>query len=208
MTSKDEFLANFQMAARPISPTDHTGGLRLDPKHLESLLRRVPSWLTPRAVKSFDIKDFAELPPDAQRALESAVEQFQSVAKRAPRRPPAPAELVDQALPAFLTIFELVHPYLDEYAPYPILKQASLPDYVTDFAIKVGRDWDGDPSIWVWVIIKDEAADSDFSKRAAAIRELVPAVLEDAEIPRWPYIRFRTQSEQNEVEREELSSVP
>src|SRR5436309_10514727 len=98
MTSKDEFLANLKIAARPISPTVHADGIRLDPQYLASLLRRAPSWLTPRAVKGFDIKDFAGLPPDAQRALESAVERFQSVVKRAPRRAPASPELVDEAL--------------------------------------------------------------------------------------------------------------
>jgi hypothetical protein len=79
---------------------------------------------------------------------------------------------------------------------------------VTDFAIKAGLDSSGDPALWVWVIVKDEAADSHFSEKAATIREQVVAVLEDARISRWPYVRFRTESEQNEVEVEELSSVP
>ena len=64
----------------------------------------------------------------------------------------------------------------DEYAAYPILKQAPFPDDVTDFAIKAGLDSSGDPALWVWVIIKDEAADSHFSEKATAIREQVVTV--------------------------------
>ena len=172
MTPKDEFLTNLKIAARLLSPTVHADGIRLDPKYLENLLRRSTIWLTPRVVEGFDIKVFSELTHDARRTLESQVERFQAVAKRAPRRAPAPTELVDEALPAFLKILETVQPYLDEYAAYPILKQAPLPDDVTDFAIKAGLDSSGDPALWVWVIIKDEAADSNFSEKyAAAIRE-------------------------------------
>ena len=207
MTSRDEFLTNLSNAVRPPLRTFHPNGIRLNRPYLERALQRSPIWLTPRAVKGFDIKDFPELPPDAQRTLASEVERFQSVAKRAPRRAAAPPDLIDQALPAFLTIFETMEPYLDEYAAYPLLKQARLPDDVIDFAIKPGPDWEGDPAVYVWVIIKDEAADSSFREKAAAIREQVRNVLEDADIGRWPYVRFRTESEQNELEAEELSRV-
>ena len=119
-----------------------------------------------------------------------------------------PAELTDEALPVFLKILEVLEPILDEYAAYPILKQAELPDIVTDFAIRAGLDSTGDPGVWVWAIIKDEAADPEFRKQVAEVRRQADDALQDADIGRWPYISFRTESEQHELEAEELSRVP
>jgi hypothetical protein len=127
MTSRDEFLTNLKIAARPLSPTVHADGIRLDPKYLEDLLRRSATWLTPRAVEGFDIKDFSELTRDARDTLQSQVERFRSVAQRAPRREPASTELVDEALPAFLEILETIQPYLDEYASIPSSSRRNSP---------------------------------------------------------------------------------
>jgi hypothetical protein len=207
MTSQELFLTNFKRAAHPISPAAHSNGIRLDPAYLEVLLRRSTSWLTPRAVKGFDSKDFSELNEDARSALKAAVEQFSSIAKRAPRDGPAPTELVDEALPVFLKILEVLEPILDEYAAYHMLKHTELSDFVTDFAIRAGLDSTGDPGVWVWVIIKDEAADLKFREQVAETRRQVDAAIHEADIGRWPYIRFRTESEQHELEAEELTRV-
>ena len=82
MTSKEQFLANFKHAAYPISPAAHSNGIRLDPAYLEILLRRSTRWLTPRAVKGFDIKDFPELTDDARKTLSAEVERFRSIAQQ------------------------------------------------------------------------------------------------------------------------------
>ncbi len=206
MTSKELFLTNFKRAAHPISPAAHSNGIRLDPAYLEVLLRRSTGWLKPRAVKGFDSKDFSELTEDARNALRAAVEQFSSIAKRAPRDQSPPTELVDEALPVFLKILEILEPILDEYAAYHVLKHTELSDFVTDFAIKAGLDSSGDPAVWVWVITKD-APESEFLKQARQIRPQVQETLQEAEIGRWAYIGFRSESDQHELEAEELTRV-
>jgi hypothetical protein len=206
MTSKELFLTNFKRAAYPISPAAHSNGIRLDPAYLEILLRKSTGWLTPRAVRGFNANDFPELSQDARNALEAQVERFSSIAQRAPREGTAPPELVDEAIPVFLKTVEILEPILDEYAAYHVLKHTELSDFVTDFAIKAGLDSSGDPAVWVWVITKD-APESEFLKQARQIRPQVQETLQEADIGRWPYIGFRSESEQHELEAEELTRV-
>jgi hypothetical protein len=80
------------------------------------------------------------------------------------------------------------------------VKKASLPDTVRDLSYRLDVDASGAPAVWVWVVVDDAAASSrDFPAVAAGIRDAIRNALQQAGIDRWPYVRFRTRSEQAEV---------
>jgi hypothetical protein len=80
------------------------------------------------------------------------------------------------------------------------VKKASLPDTVRDLSYRLDVDASGAPAVWVWVVLDDAAASSrDFPAVAADIRDAIRNALQQAGIDRWPYVRFRTRSEQAEL---------
>jgi hypothetical protein len=80
------------------------------------------------------------------------------------------------------------------------VKKASLPDTVRDLSYRLDVDASGAPAVWVWVVVDDAAASSrDFPAVAAGIRDAIRNALQEAGIDRWPYVRFRTRSEQAEL---------
>ncbi len=80
------------------------------------------------------------------------------------------------------------------------VKKASLPDTVRDVSYRLDIDASGAPAVWVWVVVDDAAASSgDFPAVAAGIRDAIRSALQQAGIERWPYVRFRTRSEEAEL---------
>jgi hypothetical protein len=81
-----------------------------------------------------------------------------------------------------------------------IIEAVDLPPYVVDQVVEVGEDASGDPAIWVWIIVADDATDRpEFFDESMAIEDRIFSALEQAGDERWPYVRFRTRSEQAEV---------
>jgi len=72
---------------------------------------------------------------------------------------------------------------------------------LTDVRIESGKDQTGDPALWVWLILREAA----FRKNARpALRQMEEAVrrrVSSVDPSIWPYIRFRTDAEQREVEK-------
>jgi hypothetical protein len=80
------------------------------------------------------------------------------------------------------------------------VKNAALPDTVREVSQRVDVDATGAPAVWIWVVVDDAAAvRPDFPSVAAAIRDAIRDALEQAGIARWPYVRFRTRSEEAEL---------
>jgi hypothetical protein len=198
--TRDEFLLNLRTAAQFLSPTVQVNGIRLDPGYLEDVLRGATIWLTPKAVEGFDPDDFAELSADDRQRLIRAVEQFREIASQVPRDAPATDQQIREAAPAFISILTIVRPYLEMFKIYHALKRESFPDYVKDFAVKVGEDSTGDPAAWIWVIIADRVGGREFITKVPEVRERVEEALRRERIDLYPYLRFRTESEQRELE--------
>ena len=203
--ARDEFLSNLRTAVRFLAPEVQVNGIRLDPDFLARVLDTNATWLTPKAVEGFDAEDFPELPADQRRQLAEAVACFRAVAARVPRREPPPQDLLDEARPALVTILTLVGPYLEGFQVYHALKRQIFPDYVRDFAVRIGGDWTDDPAVWIWVIIADRVGGYQFIDKVPEVREPVEEALRGAGIDRWLYLRFRTESEQAEWEAEQLA---
>jgi len=70
------------------------------------------------------------------------------------------------------------------------------PEFVKNFHFEFEEDLDGDPAVWVWVIVGDGEAEADnFPERYGTTRSWISTALSETHIQRWPYIRFRAESE-------------
>ena len=73
----------------------------------------------------------------------------------------------------------------------------SLPDWVSEMRFETGEDASGDPALWIWVEFQDAAATPEnYSANTKQVRDLVEACVRKLDTDRWPYIRFRTTTEQ------------
>jgi hypothetical protein len=75
------------------------------------------------------------------------------------------------------------------------------PRFVRDFSLTLDHDLDGDPAVFLWVVIDDDAFERPdfFEQRDAARRWITEALATEAlateGIERWPYLRYRGVSE-------------
>ncbi len=87
-----------------------------------------------------------------------------------------------------------------------ILGSIERPSFVTEIRHILDNDWSGDPAVRIWVILRDDIADSgEILEYSQPIRSTIARALRDAEIDRWPYVHFRGQSEQAELDRAEAA---
>jgi hypothetical protein len=199
-----EFWANVLTAARLVSPRAAVDAPRLDANRIERILRKRHDWLTPRAVQGYDPDDFEFLSVEERRDLEESVHRFLQVAEQVPATARASEAQVQAALPAFRRIMEILRP--DKYADLDALiigkrieqfLRGRLPEWVKELVFETGNDAQGEPALWIWVEIDDDAAAEEvFSQNTRSARNIVDAAARKLAAERWPYIRFRTTSEQ------------
>jgi hypothetical protein len=199
--AKLEFLQNLKIARNLFAHRVQTDHPSLDPRKVEGQLERAAIWLTPSSVKGFDDRDFPELPATVRGELKDSVAQFVRVAKKVPpTKPPKPQD-VKEAMSALLKVIKILDRYLATDAEtkhiQDALQQVKFPSFVRNFEFELRPDWTDDPAIWVWIFVDDAAAgQQDFPAAAAKIEQSVRDALAAAGVARWPYVRFRTVSEQ------------
>lgn len=203
---KEQFLENVRAAADYLSPAFHVNGIRLNPEHLSELLRERLFWLTPAAVEEFDPDDFGELSDEARERLARDVEAFRAIAEQASAEKSPSKDQVREASAHFISILSTLQRHLEGFNLYHALKQRAFPEIVRDFAIKIGDDSTGDPAVWVWVILAEPVEGPRIVEILREMQTGVDAVLRRLKIDRYPYIRFRTEAEQRELEMEEMSA--
>ncbi len=87
-----------------------------------------------------------------------------------------------------------------------VLGSIQLPSFVTEIRHVLDDDWSGDPAVLIWVILRDDMAESaEILELTRPIRSTIVQALRDAGIDRWPYVRVRGQSEQAELDRAEAA---
>ena len=80
------------------------------------------------------------------------------------------------------------------------------PPELAELRFNTGRDSAGDPAIWIWAILTDEAGeDKVFAKHAASIRQLLEDVERRIVPDRWPFVRFSTVGEEQDLQRARAS---
>ena len=201
--ARSNFLRNLRTAAGFLSPIAQVNGIRLEENHVADVLRRATIWLTPKAVEGFDPEEFPELSADARERLSRDVGRFEEIARGVVGDPPATDEQIRDALPLFQVILAMMWPYLEGFRVYAALKRQRFPKFVRDFAVKVGEDSTGDPATWIWVIVDDEVVEHKRKALVARIPEiqgLIEEALDRAEIRLYPYLSFRSESDQRKQE--------
>jgi hypothetical protein len=203
--AKQEFIQNVRLARNLFFhrvEADHPG---VNADEIARRLSRAALWLTPAAVRGFDALDFPELPANTREELERSVREFTEVASQVPDDGPASAEQEAAAIRGFQNILRILQPYF----PTPeeltqlrtAMKAVNLPDSVQTWDYEFGRDSSGDPAVWIWIVVDDEAAvDVTFTAATTRLQRDIHRALQRAGLDRWPYVRFRTFSEQRALQ--------
>lgn len=77
------------------------------------------------------------------------------------------------------------------------IESAKLPGYVREVQSELGVDSTGAPAVWLYVIVTNKEAKSpEFGMHTMRIRDSLGDAIRDHGVDRWPYIRFRSVSEQ------------
>jgi hypothetical protein len=205
-----EFWANVRSAGGLILRRAAVDSPRLDANRIERILRRSRKWLTPKAVEEFDPADFAFLSDEERRDLQDSVNRFLQVVEHVPERGRPSEEQVEAALPPFRRIVEILRP--DKYADLDALVigkrleqylRGRLPDWVRELVFETGNDATlGEPALWIWVEVADEAAkEGVFSQNTRTVRSIVDPAGRKIAPDRWPFVRFRSSSEQRPAKR-------
>src|SRR6266849_2051767 len=104
---------NVRTAARLIAPGAVADSPKLDTGKIERILRGATFWLTPRAVDGFNPVDFNFLTLGERDALTESVNRFREIARQVPPDQQPTDEQIQQALPPFLRVLEILRP--DKY---------------------------------------------------------------------------------------------
>jgi hypothetical protein len=202
--AKMKFLKNLNTARHLFWNRVNTSRPARDPATVESQMDRATSWLTPSSVRGFDIRDFAELPPAAKTDLQTGVERFRQVAKQVPPTQPANATQTQEAMTALLQVFEILNPYYfpgdESQRLQEVMESLALPEWVLTWEFEFRFDFSGDPAVWIWIIVDDQAAArEDFMQQSREVREKLRTSLWAAGIQHWPLIHFRTAGDQRSL---------
>lgn len=175
------------------------------------------SWTDVAAVAGYDPADFDFLPDADRERLTALVAEYHAAATElasADRtRAPIPlsesrrGELRGQAGDALQQIILLLEQ--DRYRDPDALRfgklveqqfRGHLPDGVAELRFLAGEDSAGEPAIWVWAFLSDEATATDelLVKTGRMVRPILRAAARTAAPNHYPYILFRGISERVE----------
>ena len=125
-------------------------------------LREGTSWLTPRAVDGFEVKEFSFLPDDERSKLAKLVADFQMVASSISPTAAVPEDTVERAIPVFLDVVRLLE--FDRYGDAEAFRLGKMieqdllqPANCKRFTgFNTGLNHSGDPALWIWVFLTDD----------------------------------------------------
>ena len=206
MAFQDFWMSVRRAAGRIVPETRVVDSPRLDPNEIERTLRGgTTRWLTPRAVAGFDVKDVDFLPAAERKRLAKLVKDFRTLVARVNPKEPSPEDVVERALAIFRDIILLLefNRYEDPEA-YRLGKQiekaikAQWPEELAEVRFSTGLDHTGDPGIWIWVFLTEEASmtDDQFLDNAKKLRHWLDAIAREVVPDRFPYISFRSIAEE------------
>lgn len=203
--AKQEFIQNVRLAQNLLSHRVEANGHGVNADQVARRLSHAALWLTPASVRGLDADDFPELSDAAREELERSVREFRQVAEQVPEDGPATAGQEAAARRSFLNVVRILEPYF----PTPeelrrlrgALKEVHFPSVVETWDYEFGRDSSGDPAVWIWVLVDDVAADdATFTDNTVRLRREIHQAIQRAGLDRWPFVRFRTVSEQRSLQ--------
>ena len=81
------------------------------------------------------------------------------------------------------------------------IKGVKFPRGFVSWESRFGQDSSGDPAVWIWVIVDDDAADDPgFTAESTRVSREIREALQRTGSDRWPYVRFRTATEQKSLQ--------
>lgn len=168
-------------------------------------------WPTPQAVEGFNLDDFWYLPEDQQEQLARLVKEFAAIVGPMVHDfdmwTGEGIERAEEKLRSVIEIMELGdHRDALEFRVSKIVelcrKRLQNGD-VSDILFQIEEDSTGEEALWIWVILKDEATKGDrFFEITRQIRSDLTRMLRAYGVELWPFIHFRSRSEQDEVDGE------
>lgn len=173
---------------------------------------RTTLWMSRNSVAGFAPDDFSFLSDRDRERLTRSVSGFLDAISNLTPSVPASQRQVARAEPPFLEIVKLLEfTRYEDVDAFRIGKsieaevQGSRPAWLSALKFKTGLDSTGDPALWIWAYLADDAIEGpDANRNEAEVRDLLDAAARSAAPDRWPYIRFRSASEmQEEIERME-----
>lgn len=201
-STKRDFLNNFRIARNLFFHPQRveTDSPTVDTAAIARTLAKAAIWLTPKSVAGFNAADFAELGPERQAELQTAVQNFLAVASQVPANKPATNEQYENAKVAFERTLAVLAPYLpvpDEARQVEeALRSVLFPPWVVNWDYELASDSDGMPAVWVNVFADEQVVPkTQLGKAASELTSKVRTALDNHQIRRWPYIRMRTAME-------------
>ncbi len=201
------FWTSICSAARFLVPAVIADAPIFDGSDIEAGLRRTRDWLTPESVAGFDEQNFGFLADDTRRRMAQCVNDFRAIAQQVASDEQGSDEQLEAALPSLLGVLEVMRP--DRYADLDALiigkkvereLAGRLPGWVREIRFETDNDSNGDPAVWIWVEIDDDAATPNvLSRNTRRVRSLLGECVQQVDDPHWPYVRFRTSSERAEA---------
>ncbi|HWE93213.1 MAG TPA: hypothetical protein VG269_04500 [Tepidisphaeraceae bacterium] len=203
--SKQEFIQNLRVARNSLVHRVVADSPGINTNAVERRLSDAALWLTPTAVQGFDAADFSELPEATQRQLEQSVRRFHDIAALVPDDGPATAEQRAAAQATLMQILAIMDPYMptseETRRLRNAMKEVRFPDQVLTWEFEFGRDSSNDAAVWIWLVVDDAAASDDtFSAATTHLPRQIREAIQRAGLERWPYVRFRTASEQRALQ--------
>ena len=75
--------------------------------------------------------------------------------------------------------------------------RAELGDEVERLDVEEGIDSDGEPALWVWIVLRSDAPETAWAwDRRRTMKAAVSKGLQEAGVGDWIYVRFRDASEE------------
>ncbi len=205
--SVHDFWVSVRTGARLFPPQVIVDTSRLDAGAIERTLQRATPWLTRGSVAGFNETDYHFLPDAEREKLGQLVSAFQKIASGVNPTAPATNDQVAQAHPLFRDIVGMLE--FDRYEDAEAFQlgkeiereiQTYRPRELAKLRFRTGLDHTGDPAIWIWAFLQDDAWDDErFLASARQIDELLDPAARRVAPDRWPYLSFRSLAEEAEI---------
>lgn len=189
-----EFLESVRIGASFLSPDVWADSPHQTSEDLARSLRLADIWLTPKVVQGFSEADFVSLPPEERARLHEAVDRFKAIAETVAAGQPATSEQVEEALPHFLTILAIVHPYIADREAInvrrAVWRACQGRDWIMSFDYKLGEDSLGQPSVWIWLIVDrgQDVMSREFQRKKWEVQNQIRSNFSEGGIQRQLYV--------------------
>ncbi|WP_395142380.1 hypothetical protein [Armatimonas sp.] len=88
-----------------------------------------------------------------------------------------------------------------------IIESVPKPEFVASLSFHLSEDWSGDPAVMILVLLKDgEKPDNAYLDKVNAYSFVLLDTISQTRLGYLPYVTFRLESEQAELDREEVET--